>query len=372
MAPPSVTVYTLRGGFLAGDVFYGTVELNFRALQEEQVEEVHVKLRGYAATSIFRNNQRARQIVELVRLDQSLWTRGTLYPPPGSDVLSIPFRFLLPAELPPSFIFRHPVADAYIRYHVEAVGVRPGLLKMNKRCLRPFIVFTPDEAGSLVKPELQIGQLWTGAWLTATEHKRIRRAFWGDYGDVQLEFKRPSAVVYPVLSDIPFVITIATISKPIKLEDGKKPWPSPPLEPSAVHLELKHTVWVQAGIWDQTSTQTLTSLGGMGGSIGSVSIETHEDEWLPDDEDKKKGRWRKKVSFSSSFKLKHTPTFNFPFITLEYFLHVKVHFGGLLNSLSIDIPTTVGSGMTPLTGDVDLDNQRDEALPRFEDLDLPP
>ncbi|KZT07059.1 uncharacterized protein LAESUDRAFT_758872 [Laetiporus sulphureus 93-53] len=335
MPPPSVTIYISRAGFLAGEVVYGTVELNFRALEEERVKEVRVKLRGHAATALKHSDDEESQTADFICLDQSLWMPGTHYPPPESDFLSIPTAPLSPLSAITSK--RSGYGQACSRGTGEA-------------SVPSSYIFTPDEAGSL----------------------RIRRAFWGDYGDVQLELKRPSAIIYPVLSDILFVITIATIGKPIKLKDNKKPWPSPPLEPSAVHFELKRIFRVQVKEWSDTSTGILTSLGGMGGSYASVSIETKEDQWLPDDEDKNKGRWRKEVSFSSSFRLKHTPTFSSPLITLEYFLHVRVHFGGLRNSLSMDIPITVGSGVAPLTGDAARDNQSDEALPRFEDLDIPP
>ncbi|KAJ7869219.1 hypothetical protein B0H14DRAFT_2346179, partial [Mycena olivaceomarginata] len=48
-----------------------------------------------------------------------------------SDVVSLPFQFTLPEDLPPSFAFGS--YSATVRYSPEVVGERPGVFHRNRR-----------------------------------------------------------------------------------------------------------------------------------------------------------------------------------------------------------------------------------------------
>ena len=76
----------------------------------------------------------------LVNEEQSLWTKGSAYPPAESDVLRIPFQFRLPENLPPSFHYDGIGKRASVLYSVKATGARPGLLKFDKQIAKPIAI----------------------------------------------------------------------------------------------------------------------------------------------------------------------------------------------------------------------------------------
>ena len=124
--------------------------------------------------------------VDIVRARISVWTRGSAYPSPGSHTLSIPFGFNLPPDVPPSFEFSVLESRAVVRYGVEAVGVRPGALRLNKRVFVPVVGLPADPYGSQVKTGL-LHSNWTGMWTTNAKQQKIRAGFWGEYSNVALE-----------------------------------------------------------------------------------------------------------------------------------------------------------------------------------------
>ncbi|PCH35020.1 hypothetical protein WOLCODRAFT_165964 [Wolfiporia cocos MD-104 SS10] len=377
MSPPSsVIVYVGQKVCVAGGVVQGIVELNLRQLQEEQVEEVHVKLRGFAQTSIMRRDQTDRENIDLVRFNTSIWSRGAAYPRPGSHFLTVPFQLSLPPDLPPSFSHHHVAGDATVRYYIEAVGVRPGAFRLNKRIDHPLAVVPSDPKGCRIKTELQGG--WQGPWNTVSQVKRIRKGIWGGYADVKMEVVYPMIPIYPLFTNIPFSISIFTTSKSMKRTDSKH-WPRPPRAAKEIDFELRRKVYVRAGRWDQYSSERVGSLGGMGDCLEhtDLHIEAPERQWSPAADDKSMGRWKQDATFTSSFQLKCPPTFKFATMSNEYHLHVRVDFGGLFNSLAVDIPMTIASGIVPtnlpieteLTGST---SSADAVSLSPEILDLPP
>lgn len=95
--------------------------------------------------------------------------------------------FNLPPEIPPSFEFSVIESRAVVRYGVEAVGARPGALRLKKRVFVPIVGLPADPHGAQLKPRLLLPGGWTGSWSTAVKQKRIRPGFWGEYADVALE-----------------------------------------------------------------------------------------------------------------------------------------------------------------------------------------
>jgi hypothetical protein len=85
---------------------------------------------------IRRNNGQSsytyRSTIPLVREDITLWNKGT-YPTADSHIMSFPFEFRLPNDIPGSFHASSRNRSATISYGVEVVADRPGLFKFNRR-----------------------------------------------------------------------------------------------------------------------------------------------------------------------------------------------------------------------------------------------
>lgn len=123
--------------------------------------------------------------IEVARETVPLWTKGSAYPPTGSQVLRIPFVLQLPLNVQPSCQYSGAYKKGNVGYFVEVVGVRPGFLSLNRRAMRPFAVVPNDPAGLALRNSLQAG--WTGARNTIRRTDSIRRGIWGGYADVKLE-----------------------------------------------------------------------------------------------------------------------------------------------------------------------------------------
>ena len=52
-APAALAVYFAPAVYTPGSTIEGEVELNFRLLREDNIDDVHVKLRGIASTYVF-------------------------------------------------------------------------------------------------------------------------------------------------------------------------------------------------------------------------------------------------------------------------------------------------------------------------------
>jgi hypothetical protein len=185
-----------------GETLEGEVLLYFPKLVEDNVQEVHVKLRGSIVTyaSLHSNeiwlmsqyrkitrehgntSTRYTQRIDLVRENVSLWRKGSAYPPPDSHILKLPFRFVLPNSLPPSCQHSGFRWEGTIGYVLEVVGERPAL-HFNHRVLRSFPVLPVDSQGASIASALSAG--WTGRWNTYEHKNEIRRGIWGDYSHVQ-------------------------------------------------------------------------------------------------------------------------------------------------------------------------------------------
>jgi len=185
MHKPPFTIFVPERLCVAGGVVHGFIELDFRLLQEEDIDEVHLKLRGHAETSITSNNQTVRENIDLVRFKVSIWTRGSAYPLPGSHALVIPFDIPIRPGIPPSFVHIRVEERVVIHYYIGVVGVRPGALRSNRRLNLPIIVVPPDPSGARVRLSLESG--WTGPWATETGRKRLRKGIWGAKAKVECE-----------------------------------------------------------------------------------------------------------------------------------------------------------------------------------------
>ncbi|KAL6306459.1 hypothetical protein BKA93DRAFT_729648 [Sparassis latifolia] len=342
-----ITLHFSRQLCVAGGTVQGEVELNFPLAQEDDIEEVHVKLSGSVKTNIYRNNTMIRESVHLLREDRVLWRRGTAYPPPGSHTLSFPFEFALPTHLPPSFHFNGFNVGGSVSYELEVVGVRRGTFHWNRRMQVPLAVVPCDTTGHSLRTAVQNG--WRGAWATLTREERVRKGVWGDHAHVKMILRLPDLIQFPLFTPIPFSIRIVSISKPMKREntpEDKPIFPTPPQYPEEIQFELRRSVYVRAHAFDSRLGERAPFASGL--TVDSSSLESTrlENVWIPSD-DKEKGTWKQEVTFSSKFVLRCPPTFQTRILKNEYRLQVQLNFGGLFNKLYADFPIRVVSGLLP-------------------------
>ena len=199
---------------VGGEIIHGEVELRFPQILQDDIEEVHVKLRGKVSALVIpiipttcglplirecfcrkvarqfgQSYQWRYQQIELARENVSVWTKGSAYPPSGSEILRIPFQLQLPLDVQPSFHMSGFYKKGVVGYFVEAVGVRKGILVNNRRIVKPLAVVPNDPSGAVLRESLQVG--WTGVFDTVERFEKIRKGLWGGYADVKIEVGRP-------------------------------------------------------------------------------------------------------------------------------------------------------------------------------------
>ena len=223
-APAALAVYYPPAVYTPGSIIEGEVELNFRQIREDDIDEVHVKLRGISYTYVTHVraepvpytdlasprrciNQDKVTLEEKVSLAHdtiSLWSRGGAYPSPGTDIMRIPFRFKLPSEqLPPSFKFQSSWQWAHVKYSVTAVGARKGRLTANRRHRVPFAVLPHDEVGTALRLENA-----THGWKRFENQDSIRKGLWGDYSKVHVEVRPCSVSSGSDIAPSPYPVSI--------------------------------------------------------------------------------------------------------------------------------------------------------------------
>jgi hypothetical protein len=154
---------------------------------------VHIPV--YLSRRITRDKTTYRDKITLLRYDQTLWTPGSVYPAPGSHNLQIPFRFLLPSNLPPSFYYSGLNRLAQISYSVEVVGHRPGFFQRRKRVGTLFPV-VPAATMQQIQWRSLLLSGWAGNWRTAHINKDIRQGIWGQYSHVDVHVRY--VTIYPL------------------------------------------------------------------------------------------------------------------------------------------------------------------------------
>ncbi|EPS98277.1 hypothetical protein FOMPIDRAFT_1061456 [Fomitopsis schrenkii] len=321
---------------VAGDIVEGSVRLDIRALGAERVGEVRVNLSGILHSSISRHGRSLADTASLVKDSISVWRRGM--PSSSSDILSVPFKFRLPADLPPSFDFTDAGHSTRISYTIEAVpdhsGVRMARVEV------PLTVIPDDPKGGRVRPALDAG--WEGPWTTKAVREQLNRAH-GVVGDATVELTYPSIHSLPVSAIIPFTLHVITVSPPVSRDDGGTIWPAPPSHPREVLAEVEQRVSIRIGAETRTHVAPMVSMWG-----GATDVRPFEKEWLSTEGGTVTGRWRQKMTLRSSFTLPGPPSFSFTRdgsseVRVEYALRVTTHFGAHY-SLTHNVPVVVSSG----------------------------
>lgn len=343
---------------VAGEVVEGSVDLYFPKLRDDNIEEVHVKLRGFIATRITRQRGESsytyRQRVDLCRENISLWRKGCdLYPPPGSHVLSLPFRFVLPSGLPPSCTYSGYRWQSTVGYLVQAVGERP-ILSFNRRVQKSFPVLPVDVRGAQLRSVLSAG--WDGGWKPIEARNQIRKGIWGDYSQVEAILMFPDVEAYPVLTPIPFTLSVVTMTKTMKFDDHKEEetiFPEPSHDPKKYELKLEAKVWTKAKSQTNNGTSNTGVFGGLGDCnyprfYENIQVEPVQKVWIPSPEHgekAQKGRWKQEVLFRSSFLLRCAPSFSAETLRVEYRARLKIPFPGLGNDTKLEFPMRIISSM---------------------------
>ncbi|KAI1783735.1 hypothetical protein LXA43DRAFT_1077589 [Ganoderma leucocontextum] len=375
------------------------VPIDFRQLREENIEEVQVRLRGTSRTMMHRDKMSLYETVRLAHEDTSLWTRGSgVYPSPGSDTLRVPFAFTLPESLPPSFHYSGFSQSGNVRYSLTAVGVRKGVLALNKRHRVPLAVLPRDELGAALRAEHA-----THGWKSFAKEDSIRRGLWGEYSKVHVELSLPDIPVLPLFSDIPYTISITTTTppQPHREQDASggpcKPV-FPPVPQSADELEftLHRRVKLRAKFMHVSLSGDVALFLGRkrenerAGGPAPVESELPEKEWAPvdveaaliadekglgprktktgvDPDTLNLGAWVQRATFRSVVRLNCPPTFAVHNIECNYELVVRVPFPGIGNSLRLEVPVKVTSGIDKPIAKEESDS---DSMP--PPLDLPP
>ncbi|KAH8107956.1 hypothetical protein BXZ70DRAFT_1003376 [Cristinia sonorae] len=328
------------GVCVGGQILCGEAELHFPQIIEDQLEEVHVKLRGSVYTRVSRQlgNQHVvqRQNIPIVAENISLWTRSSNYMPPAdSNVLSIPFEFKLPLDTPPSCQYDAITRHGRIGYFVELVGDLQG----------------EQIALGLRSPEMPF------PWFVAVAEKKIRRGFFGDFASTRMELSIPETQAYPLFTPIPYTLRVIAITKPMKKDEVEKNptkplFPTPPTRPTEVQFRLYRQLWLKAHAFTAKGNEKVSSLGGLEtvtSAVASglpVNVDVREKEWIPAENDKNMGTWLQETTFRSAFVLTCAPTFQRSTIHLSYTISLKVEFPGIGNNLEASFPILVCSGLS--------------------------
>ncbi|KAJ6547161.1 hypothetical protein B0H19DRAFT_1164253 [Mycena capillaripes] len=347
MAPQAISLYFQNHVRICGELIQGHVELNVPLALADGIQAVRVKLRGsiyveITETSGSGNDRRSdtqRSRIEVLRADASLWTQDG----PQTGFLNLPFQFLLPDNLPPSFHCSVVDRKGLVSYAVEVVADRPGIFKRNRRIASVFSVVPPGAPQDL-SFQRSLLQGWSGQWKAVVHEDRIRRGIWGEYSIVKTKLVMPALAAFPMSTVLPFRIHIVTETKPMKQTDGpeekNKPlFPAPPLNFSQLKLTLVRNVHFRTSNRNARATETVISLGGTGDSPQSAThlLEADPPEWVPSPNgDKSKGIWRRTVHLQSSICLSVPPTFNTQILSWDYAFRLCVPFPGIGNDVQSD------------------------------------
>ncbi|KAI0658706.1 hypothetical protein C8Q70DRAFT_1054840 [Cubamyces menziesii] len=384
---PAVRIHLPGNVFVSGCPVEGEVELNVRILQEENVQEVRIELKGVAKIAISHESKISTESIQLANSTVSLWTRGTTYPPPGEDTLRVPFHMRIPANAPPPFEYNGWAKKGSIRYTLVAVCVKPGAVQRYQRVYVPLAVAGKDTTGVAAREKLSaIAAGAQGLWRVHHAEENIRKGLWGDYATVEVDLRMPDIGTFPLYVPIPFEIDITTRSAPLprsKADAYPRDKPVFPPVPTAYHLlefKLRRHVHISMrnNFQGQDGTETVADFCS---APSSVEQEVPEREWVPlesiGDEKKEvgpatKGTWIQRAMFRSTFRLDCAHSFSMKTISCTYALELKVPFPGIGNDVHVRVPLTITSGIdkptlrSQLLDGSQADEEAFDVLPAYE------
>ncbi|KAH6899229.1 hypothetical protein BKA70DRAFT_1527550 [Coprinopsis sp. MPI-PUGE-AT-0042] len=349
--------------YVAGERISGVVELDYRVALEDKIEQVRVKLRGFATTQIVRNrgqiNITYRSSLPLAHGDTSSMDPGCgQLSSRGTHIIQLPFR-----------------QDATISYGIEVVADRPGLFRFNRRLGSVFPVLslaTREEAENAFR----LRQGWSGEWKTIEHSEQIRKHLWGERSFVQAQLQHPAINSFPAGIPIPISLIVTTITKTMSKSDTPKDafsadpdkplFPEPPQGTDGISFLLDAVVHVKAqsepGFINNHLPSSAVGFGESNTSSRHVQVAHSEPVWLPDADKGEEGKWKRQVRFDTTMLLKCPPTIDLGIIRCCYVLKIEIPFPGLGNDLKFQVPININSGLGP----------HDPKGPAPQALDLPP
>ncbi|CAK5266094.1 unnamed protein product [Mycena citricolor] len=344
---------------ISGEVLQGVVDIDVPLALEDKIEDVKVKVRGSILTKFLERETEWKggearaeshlktQTLEVVRLDQTLWDQSNAN---GSGVLSCPFQFQLPPNLPPSFHYDHKNRTVAISYAIEVVGHRRGLLHSNRRVRKIFSVLPAGNAWE-INSAATLKQGWQGPWKPLELTKEIRHGIlFGEYSEATIQFLLPELNSLPTGVPIPFAFHVWTRTKPVHHkaleEKGDKLFPAPPTSPADVEFTLALKGHLSVHGQREHMEQDYEIKGSLGDeeSVDAIRTIRDEPEWIPLPDHDDKGSWKRGVHFDGRFTITMPPSFAAATVEWNYFLRVKYDFPGPGNILELELPLQINSG----------------------------
>ncbi|KAM5542524.1 hypothetical protein V8D89_003983 [Ganoderma adspersum] len=353
--------------YCAGSDVEGEVLLEFPKVQDEQIEEVVVALRGLLEVSVLHTAQRTTSTNsrELIHLMQSIWKRGSAYPPPDSHILRIPFRFHLPSDpkILPSVSWHEWRDSVSISYYVEVTALRPTTLFANDKRIRGRLAVVsrgdPALCASIRSLRRQLDSEGGLMWKTVHNEKKVRRGLWGEYATARVELLVPSEHgVLPHCVDVPVLIQIRTATarlsraKADKHAEGKPIFPAVALDasnPLPVTLQQHFTVRAGGGGGGDakrcTNEVVLVHIKPRG-LLPSSHYHRHWEADTNASDGEEMGRWVQHWTLQPMVKFhRFPPTFSCDFVDCAYVMSVQVPFPGAGNDVKVSMPITLDSGI---------------------------
>ena len=129
---------------------------------------------------------------ELIRLKKSVWKRGSVYHPPDSHTVRIPFRFHLPSgpHILPSVIRNewHDVVSIMYCVEVCAPSSAPFVAEY-RRIRQQLVVVSRGDPTLCASVESSRGLEGGPTWKIALSEQRMRRGLWGEYSTARVEVR---------------------------------------------------------------------------------------------------------------------------------------------------------------------------------------
>ncbi|KAH6899230.1 hypothetical protein BKA70DRAFT_1569632 [Coprinopsis sp. MPI-PUGE-AT-0042] len=350
--------------YVAGERISGVVELDFRMVLEDKIEQVRVKLRGSAST--YTNHPQVGTTNHHLSALLFLWPmatqsygirlRATILPP-GTHIIQLPFEFQIPTDSPSSFhAIRYP-QEATISYGIEVVADRHGLFRFKRRIGYVFPVLSRASREE-VENAFQLRQGWPGEWRGFEHSEQIRKHLWGDRSSVQAQLQLPAVGSFPVGIPIPISLMRSQLAlinhfslRPRKVPDGVS---------FLLDAIVNITAQGQPGLINDHLPSPVVGFGESETSSCNVQVAHSEPVWLP--EKGEEGKWKRQVTFDTIMVLKCPPTIDLGIIQCSYVLKIEIPFPGIGNNLEFQTPINVNSGFGPF----------DPNGPAPQALDLPP
>ncbi|KAJ7130334.1 hypothetical protein C8R44DRAFT_613468 [Mycena epipterygia] len=341
---------------VAGETIEGHVDLNMALAQKKHIEQLRAELTGYILTEINDSDSESttthKQTIPLFHSNLSLWKQEAAFPEAGSYILKCPFRFQLPANLPPSFYcFTRNHDRGTVRYSLRIVGDRSGRFRSNRRILKLISVVPSASQNQLeVKESLMRG--WSGAWKDIKRQEELRQGIWGDYSKARATVPLvPDLSSFPIATPIPFNLEVETETKLVHRsespeEKGKQMFPAPPARSSEVKQVIKRTaeIRVQGRTSRVQDTFDLSDSERVSRARTGVQAVVDEPEWIPKEGKEDRGIWKRKVHFNSTLTFPFAPTFGTKTLDWSVTLFFVVPFPGIGNDLKLQFPIHLGPG----------------------------